>query len=274
MGTFRGQMAVVMTLAIGALIGAMALSTDVGLLYYNWGLLQKAADSAVLAGANYLPSNPAGAVSVANSFAIQNGILPTEVSSTVVAGDQMSLTIRLTRTVPYYFAEVVGLSSGLVTAIGTAGLQGVGSVSGMLPIGIDSRTTYTYGQQVSLFTGQYGPGNWGPLALGGSGASNFPSNIQYGYVGTLSVGQLLATEPGQMVGPTRSAFKARLDAGAQTYPDGTFANHSINDPRIMTVPMVDFANINGSSQVLLLGFAELWLVGINSHETISTYFIK
>jgi hypothetical protein len=59
-----------------------------------------------------------------------------------------------------------------------------------------------------------------------------------------------------------------------TFPDGTFANHSINDPRIMTVPMVDYANINGSSQVPLLGFAELWLVGIDSHETISTYFIK
>ena len=78
-------MAVVMTLAIGALIGAMALSTDVGLLYYNWGLLQKAADSAVLAGANYLPSDPAGAILSANSFASQNGIQPSEVSSTVVA---------------------------------------------------------------------------------------------------------------------------------------------------------------------------------------------
>src|ERR1700694_3168255 len=118
-GTCRGQMAVVMTLAIGALIGAMALSTDVGLLYYNWGLLQKAADCAVLAGANYLPSDPAGAILAANSFASQNGIQPSEVSSTVVADDQMSLTIRLARTVPYYFAQVVGLSSGLVTATGT-----------------------------------------------------------------------------------------------------------------------------------------------------------
>ena len=77
-----------------------------------------------------------------------------------------------------------------------------------------------------------------------------------------------------MVGPTQAAFNARLTAGVDGYPDGTFATHSINDPRIMTVPMVDYADINGSSQVQLLGFAELWLVGIDSHETITTYFIK
>jgi hypothetical protein len=123
-------------------------------------------------------------------------------------------------------------------------------------------------------TGQYGPGNWGPLALGGSGASNFASNVQYGYSGTTAVGQMLTTETGQMVGPTNAAFNARLTAGANGFPDGTFANHLIGDPRVVTVPMVNYANINGSSQVPVLGFAELWLVGMDSHETITTYFIK
>ena len=66
---FRGQIAVVMALSTAALIGAMALSTDIGLLYYNWGVLQNAADAAVLAGATCLPSNPTVAVSTANSFA-------------------------------------------------------------------------------------------------------------------------------------------------------------------------------------------------------------
>ena len=267
-------MVVVMAATIVALIGAMALSTDVGLLYYNWGMLQKAADSAALAGANSLPSNPSGAIATTNRFAAQNGVGAAETISTTVAADHMSITIRLTRTVPYLFARVVGLSAGLVTVNATAGLQGVGSVNGMLPVGIDSRTTYTYGQEVSLLTGQYGPGNWGPLALAGSGASNFASNVQYGYAGTISVGQLLTTETGQMVGPTRNAFNARLTAGVNGFPNGTFANHSIDDPRVVTVPMINYANINGSSQVPVLGFAELWLVGMDSHETISTYFIS
>jgi putative Flp pilus-assembly TadE/G-like protein len=49
----KGQMAVVMTLAIATLLGAMALSTDVGVMYYNWMQLQKAADASALAGATY-----------------------------------------------------------------------------------------------------------------------------------------------------------------------------------------------------------------------------
>lgn len=263
-----------MALACATLIGAIALCTDVGLLYYNWGLLQKAADAAVLAGANYLPTDSAGAISAADSFAAQNGIVASEISSTTVAADRMSITVQLNRTVPYYFAEVVGLSSGLVTARATAGLVGAGAVNGMLPIGIDSRTTYTYGQAISLMTGQYGPGNWGPLALNGTGASNFASNIQHGYSGQITIGQLITTETGQMVGPTRSAFDARMAAGADSDPSGTFANHTIADPRVVTVPIMNYANVSGSSQVPVLGFAELWLVGMDSHETISTYFIK
>jgi Flp pilus assembly protein TadG len=271
---YRAQIVVIMALASATLIGAIALSTDIGLLYYNWGLLQKAADAAVLAGANYLPSDAAGAVSAANSFASQNGIAPSELNSTTVAADQMSITIQLRRTVPYYFARVVGLSSGLVTARATAGLVGAGAVNSMLPIGIDSRTTYTYGQSISLMTGQYGPGNWGPLSLGGTGASNFASNIQFGYSGEISVGQLIPTETGQKTGPMQAAFNARLAAGADSDPSGTFVNHTITDPRVVTVPMINYASVGGTSQVPVLGFAELWLVGIDSHETISTYFIK
>ncbi len=267
-------MAFVMTVSIAALLGAVALSTDVGLLYYNWGSLQKGADSAVLAGANNLPSDAAGAVVVADTFAAHNGIGATEIVATTVAADQQSITMRVSRTVPYSFAQLVGLWSGLVSVSATAGLEGAGSVSGTVPVGIDSRTTYTYGQQVNLLTGQYGAGNWGPLALGATGATTFESNVEYGYAGSLSVGQMLTTETGQMVGPTVTAFDYRLSTGSAAYPDGTFASHSISDPRIMTVPMVDYANINGGSQVQILGFAELWLVGMNSQETITTYFIK
>jgi Flp pilus assembly protein TadG len=267
-------MAFVMTVSIAALLGAIALCTDVGLLYYNWGLLQKAADSAVLAGANSLPSDATDAVAAADTFAAHNGIRATEIVATTVSADQRSITMSLLRTVPYCFAQLVGLSSGQVAASATAGVQNVGAVGSMLPVGIDSRTTYTYGQQVSLLTGQYGPGNWGPLALGATGASTFDSNVTYGYAGSVDVGQMLTTETGQMVGPTQSAFNARITAGADGFPDGTFADHAINDPRILTVPMVNYAAINGNSQVPVLGFAELWLVGIDSHQTITTYFIQ
>jgi Flp pilus assembly protein TadG len=50
----KGQIAVVMTLALATLLGVMALGADVGVMYYNYIQLQKGADAAALAGANYL----------------------------------------------------------------------------------------------------------------------------------------------------------------------------------------------------------------------------
>ncbi len=107
-----------------------------------------------------MPINPTVAVSTANSFAAQNGIHDSEITSTTVAGNQMSITMHLTRTVPYYFALVIGLSSGQVTANATAGLPKCRfGQQEMMSVGIDSRTTYTYERRVDLLTGYYSPGN-------------------------------------------------------------------------------------------------------------------
>src|SRR5260370_33129989 len=43
-----------MTFAIATLLGAMALGTDVAVMYFNWMQLQKGADAAALAGAGWL----------------------------------------------------------------------------------------------------------------------------------------------------------------------------------------------------------------------------
>ena len=270
----KGQILVVMSLAIVALVGAMSLTLDVGVIYYNWMLLQKAADAAALAGAIYLPSDPASATSAVNTFVTNNGVKASEIVSISVLNSNTSVTVSLRRTVPYYFAQLLGLTTGTVSASATAGVQAVGSVTGLLPIGIDSRTSYTAGQPVMLMTGQYGPGNWGPLALGGTGASNFNNNLQNGYTGAISVGDMLTTETGLMTGPTRTAFLQRLVAGLNSDPAGTFANHTITDQRILTVPMINYANINGQSQVPVMGFAELWLVSVDNKLTITTYFIQ
>jgi Flp pilus assembly protein TadG len=64
------------------LIGAMAMSADVGLLYFNWQCLQSAADAGAVAGADYLPSNPSQAISTANTFVSKKGILPGEITET------------------------------------------------------------------------------------------------------------------------------------------------------------------------------------------------
>lgn len=263
-----------MAVAVAALVGAMSLGVDVGVLYFNWMQLQKAADAAVTAGASYLPLDPATAIATADSYAEQNGVAGGEIVSITVAGNDDSISILVQRSVPTYFARVLGLFSGSVAAQATAAVESVGEVNGMLPIGIDSRTTYTFGQQVSLMTGQYGPGNWGPLALGPNGASNFAYNVENGYPGSFSAGDWVTTETGLMSGPTQQSFNARISLGLSEYPNATLDNHTLNDPRVATVPMVNFANVNGQSQVEIMGFADLWLVGMDSHGTITADFIQ
>jgi len=266
-------MLVLLAVTLPVVIGAMAMSADVGVLYFNWQKLQTSADIAALAGAAYLPSDPAQAVSVANSYAAINGIATKEITSTTISADHSSLNMQLKRTVPYSFGVLLGLITGSVSVQATARILTIGKTTGVTPIGIDYRTTYSSGQVVQLQQGQVGPGNWGPLALGGSGSTILSQNIEYGYQGSIASGQLLTTQTGLATGPIRSAFNYLLSTGQSVDPTGTFASHTPNDPRVLIVPMVDFSSINGNSQVPVKGFAALWLVSIDSNQNIQTYFI-
>jgi hypothetical protein len=270
----RAQIILLLALTLPVMIGAMAMSADVGVLYFNWQCLQSAADVGAVAGAAYLPSNSALAISTANSFVAKNGIRPAEITSTTVSSDAHSLNIQLLRKVPYSFALLLGLVTGNVSAQATARIQTIGKAVGVTPMGIDYRTAYSSGQVVSLMQGQVGAGNWGALALGGSGASNLSTNIQHSYQGSIATGDFVTTETGLAVGPIRSSFQFLINAGQNSDPGGTFASHTATDQRVLIVPMVDFSSINGNSQVPVKGFAALWLVSDDSNNTIQTYFIN
>lgn len=263
----------VLAMAMPALIGALALVYDVQLLYFNWQLLQKAADSAAVAGVSYLPQSPSIAISTADSYAESNGIAASEIVSTTISSDDTSLSIRLRRFVPYNFAVALGLADGLVSAKARARIESTGSGTDIIPIGINYLTSYTSGQVVNLSQG-VGPGNWSALAMGASGSSQWETNVENGYPGTVSVGGLVTTQTGIMAGPTKTAFEYLLNQGENVDPSGTFSSHTLNDPRVLLVPMVDFSAVNGNSQVPVKGFAALWLFSVNNKNDISAYFIN
>jgi hypothetical protein len=173
-------MFVLMTLALAALLGAMALCTDVAVLYFNWMQLRKAADAAALAGAAYLgpfasaPAQPGScdwgggmpAYDVACSYAEINGIAPGEIAAigpatslppgvTIPYGAQ-TLQISLQRsTIPMFFARVLNPSGSTftaavnATAVGPAPLQTM--TQGMFPAALLSAyAPSSYLQQVTL----------------------------------------------------------------------------------------------------------------------------
>jgi hypothetical protein len=305
----KGQISVALILVMTVILGAVGLCADSALLYLNWVILQKGVDAAALAGAGYLQSNSQSvpqAISVAVTYAQSNGIRNSELvadgsgNRAYVPGPNYS-TIRVTaqRTVPYTFLRLIGLSSGKVAATATAQMpqapscvncssavptpgsqptvipgnicSSVGQCN-VVPIGLDYSTPYNFDQSVTLNQGQVGPGNWGSLALGGTGGANLRTNIADGYLGPLAINQWIDTEPGKKVGPIDQGFNDRISQGQSQFPGGTFDAHNPTDPRVMILPMVDWNSPNGRSQVKIEAFAALWVDSV-SGGTIQAHFI-
>jgi Flp pilus assembly protein TadG len=287
----NGQIGVIFALAVVTLVGVCALGADVGVLYYNWMQLQKGADASVLAAANYLPQNPSQAVTTSNSYAALNGIKSAEIVSSTVAPDNKSIAIVVSRTVPYEFARVLGLTTGSVKATATASVpyavttvgspQFAGSSSfgstvgqwGLVPIGLDYQTVYVYDQAITLNQGGVGPGNWGSIALGGVGGSNLRANTANGYSGPVSIGDWVTTEPGKKVGPVDQGFTDRITQGQTIDPTGNFSAYSLNDPRAIVIPLVDWSTAKGRSPVLVKGFVSVWVDSVSGGQ-IFTHFIS
>jgi uncharacterized membrane protein len=156
----KGQMAIVMTLAIATLLGVMALGTDVGVMYYIHMQLQKGADAAAIAGANYLSEDSTGesialtpgfivntncsgddATKAACTYAINNNMAfdsgSLKINENVAGLPSPNVQVIATRSnLPYTFGTLIGLSTYNVAAVATATQGSTGATTGMFPMGI------------------------------------------------------------------------------------------------------------------------------------------
>jgi len=180
----RGQVMVLYSAALAfALCGAIAMGTDVAVMYVNWQHSQKTVDAAALAGSNYLNggitySDPttgaayttssgcsgeesgstpeAVASQVACTYAVKNGLTASNVTITPTATTiQVS---ALETTFPYFFAKALGLSTYSVASSATAAQPGptqtvLGSDTtgsqGLFPIGLQCTAPCPKGSMVA-----------------------------------------------------------------------------------------------------------------------------
>jgi hypothetical protein len=291
-----GQVAPLVAGIVAVLLGVVALGTDISVHYYNWVQMQKAADSAVLAGANWLPDDPARSIATANTFAQSNSVKAAEIFSTTVAPNDLSITMVVKRTVPYYFARVLGMTTANLQVTATAAPQPPTSTVGapsqtavdngttpascnntgdcqLVPIGLDHNTVYNNGQQITLQQGQVGPGNWDLLALNGVGGNNLRNNIADGASQVVSVGDWVLTEPGKKVGPVNQGIQDRINQAQSVDPNGTFSSHAGNNPRVMVLPVVDWEHQNGRKDVQVDAFATVWLDSYSGGQ-VTVHFIS
>jgi hypothetical protein len=168
---------------------------------------------------------------------------------------------------------VLGLSNANVSAAATAGLQAnPDATRGVMPVGLpcsSGNCSYNIGKHYTLKLGphgQVGPGNFGPLALGGNGADVYRYNIEYGYIGSLSIRQSVASEPGNVVGPTAQGFDTRISLGQTIFPAANPASPSQYDPRLVIVPMIDFTGAQGKSQMPIVNFALMFVNSVDGNS--------
>lgn len=282
----RGQVMVLYAGALAfALAGAVALCTDVGIMYVNWEQLQKAADAAVLAGANYLPSDPATAISTAQSWSVaNNSVLASEIVGTpTVNGNDTQLSITLKRTVPYNFGKVLGLVSADVEVTATAQTQNIQGAGGqhLIPIGFPcanpgSSPCVSPGDNIALPgenpgpPGQFklSPGNWGGLAFNDGQqytGNHFSDAVANGYQGSApimlgTVSGVITTTGNDVNNFAPAGLTKRYKGGTLTFPlPSSMTASDFKDSRIIELPMVA-AFPNGKKVIDITGFITAVLI--------------
>ena len=268
----QGSVGILVMLMMVVILASTGAVIDVGVVLVNRTQMSNALDYAALAGAQELPDNVSDARAVATDYLIENNVDPSHVTITI-APDGKSISIEGNRPVEYAFLRIVGLDGTSVSAQSKVILGAVSSIKGGLrPYAIED-FPYAYGAQVVLKQGAGDGyhGNYGVVALGGTGSSVYESNALYGYAGTVTIGDEIDTEPGNM---------ANVSNQLQTYINGisdTFENHTRKSDRLWTVPLVDSLEENGRGTVVVTGFAQVYVETVQKRSgqiQITARFIK
>ena len=267
----KGNVAVLFSLSLVSLLGFAGLVTDFGMVYVERQALSNAVDAGALAGAAAFLGGLPAITQTADRYVTQNG---EPLGSVTFNAATNMVTVQSEKRVPLYFARVFGVDQVSISAVSHAQAQTLIGGTGFVPIGVVQQN-FHYGQlvQLSYAAGEGGQGNYGFLALGGTGASVLETNMMYGYSGTLHVGDSVESEPGVMTGPVATAIDARMSEGEGE--DYTAANRS--SPRVMILPVINAFPSNGRSSVTIVGFAAFFLEGISGeggHQTIEGRFLQ
>lgn len=254
----KGNASILLCLIITGLFGFTAFAVDIGLVYIERTKLFSALDSAALAASLELPNGDTKTKATAVLYLQKNGVDPS-IASIVIAEDHKSIELQAVKSVKHLFAQIIGISSSEVRARSKAVIGPARAINdGVRPFAVEM-FNYTYGSVVVLKEGAGDgyQGNYGAVALGGNGASKFEDNALNGYSGRIAVGDYIKTEPGNMAGAA-NAIKNYINSEYSN-----FENFTRDSIRLWTIPLVDSLQVNGRSEVKVLGFGEFYVEEIN-----------
>ncbi|NDI36374.1 pilus assembly protein TadG-related protein [Chengkuizengella sediminis] len=270
----KGSSLVLVSISLVVLLAFVGLVVDFGKVYVIKTDLQKVANAAALSGAQELTNNEANVMEVVdtilNEHGQQNNLETTEINM------EQDVTVFLSENVSLSFSKILGFTNIDVPVRAKAEIKAMGSAIGVAPLGIDESIPLQYDLEYQLKVDQTGvdTGNFGILALGGTGAKTYETNLRNGYDQEIKIGDILDTQTGNIAGKTRSAVNERID-DCQYIPGDEIPRDC---SRIILVPVYRPYNqtSNQLKEVEVVGFAYFYLLEPMSHRdtAITGMFIK
>jgi Flp pilus assembly protein TadG len=278
-----GQVLVLLTVALVAMLGMAGLAIDYGNMVVNRRQLQNAADAAALAAAAKIPAGYSAEQSAALAQYTKNGLSTDSVtvSQTTYQTTNDSVTVSDSRSVGTWFLKSLGISTVQVSATSQGTIQSFTGLNGtnVMPWGV-LQASYVPGQQYSIYTKSVSNANNGALSLPYVSGANCPipngANAYSNEIdGTLqpcpiTLGESVDTKPGNNSGPTAQGLNARittwetLNQVVQFNADGTDTVLDPNSPQLVLIPVLTDPTgqsqwpSGSSSPMTVVGFA--WFV--------------
>jgi hypothetical protein len=252
-----GNTIILAALSLFVLFSIAGLAIDGGMLYMTKAELQKTANAAVLSGAQELTNNEGKVEDVTRSVvsAHDDG---SSIDNIFIEMEK-KVAIDLSKTVPLAFSKLLGIETVKVEAHSAAELRIMGKAEGAAPLGIDDSIPLEFNKeyQLKVDSGGVEYGNFGVLALGDTGARPYEENLRNGYQDQLAVGDIIATQTGNIAGKTRDVVREKIDACPE-YPRDI---NTRDCSRVILVPVYKpySKDINQVKEVQITGFAYFYI---------------
>jgi len=274
----KGSSSIILLFMVIVVIGLTTFTVDAGLLYFEKGRLQNVVDSVALAAVSVYEEGEERMLEEAHKYSNLNGVPPEELNIDI-SEDRKRVTVTIDKTVPLYFARIFNRFTADVGVRAAAAAGSIVSAKGIRPFAVEQQE-FEYGETYTLKEGAGGghSGNYGALALGGSGAWRYRNNLINGYNANppLRTGDEVETEPGNMAGPTQDGIQAILDSDPNEHSED-LSQLEANCPRLIVIPVVDSLDVHGRSTATIVGFAAFFLDDVvrnGGHTEITGRFIK
>jgi hypothetical protein len=272
----EGSSLVLFMFLLVVIIGIAGLVVDFGLVYKAKSHLNKTVNAAVLSGAQELTNSREAAYEVVETVLEAHGEKNTLSNIQIENSSNYKLRVSLEKEVSMYFLRLFRLSSINIKAAAAAELAPMARATGVVPLGIDKRITIEFMKEYSLKvdSGDSAYGNFGILALSGTGARLYENDLRYGYEGEIKAGDIISTQTGNIAGKTRDAVNSRINSCP--YPSIDIDHRDCS--RVILVVIYEPYSIqsNQLKEVKVSGFAYFYIKNPmgNSDSSITGYFIK